>query len=68
MEVEWQVLTNRDISSLVIDSLCDLGRGQNVAVAYFYFDFAAEKEQSAKSMLGALSNRSWVGLKRCWEK
>jgi len=43
MEVEGQVLANRDISSLVIDSLCNLGRGQNVAVAYFYFDFAAEK-------------------------
>ena len=54
MEGEGQVLTNRDVSSLVIDSLCDQARGQDVAVACFYFDFAARKEQSARSTLSAL--------------
>ncbi|RPA99909.1 hypothetical protein L873DRAFT_1604873, partial [Choiromyces venosus 120613-1] len=42
------------ISSLVVDTLCDRARGQNIAVICFYFDFAAEKEQTPSSMLGAL--------------
>ncbi|PUU75154.1 EAP30/Vps36 family-domain-containing protein [Tuber borchii] len=44
------------ISSLVIDNLCDQARGQNAAVACFYF-VAAQREQSSTSMLGALLNR-----------
>jgi len=56
------VLTSRDISSLAIDSLCDQARGQNVAVACFYFDFAAQKEQSPTSMLGALLKQVVGGL------
>jgi len=49
-----QALTSCDVSSLVVDSLCDQARGQNAAVACFYFDFAAQKEQSLTSMLGSL--------------
>ena len=49
-----QVLTNCDASSLVIDNLCNQARGQDAAVACFYFDFAAQKEQSTTNMLGAL--------------
>jgi len=56
------VLTNRGVSSLVIDSLCDRARGQNVAVSCFYFDFAAQKEQSPTSMLGALLKQVVGGL------
>ena len=56
------MLTGRGVSSLVIDSLCDQAEGQSVAVACFYFDFAAEKEQSAKSMLGALLKQVVGGL------
>jgi len=48
------VLTSCNDSSLVVDSLCDQARGQNVAVACFYFDFAAQKGQSSTSMLGSL--------------
>ena len=48
------VLTSRDVSSLVVDRLCDQARGQSTAVACFYFDFAARKEQSATTMLGSL--------------
>jgi len=48
------VLTSCEYSSLVIDRLCDQARGQNVAVACFYFDFAARREQSSTSMLGAI--------------
>jgi len=46
----------------VIDSLCDQAGGQNVTVACFYFDFAAQKEQSSTSMLGALLKQLVVGL------
>ena len=56
------MLTSRDVSSLVIDSLCDQARGQNVAVACFYFDFAAQKEQPPTSMLGALLKQVVGGL------
>ena len=55
------MLTSRDVSSLVVDSLCDLTRGQNVAVAYFYFSFA-RKEQTSTSMLGALLKQVVEGL------
>ena len=41
-------------SPLVIDRLCDWARGHNAAVACFYFDFAAQKEQSPASVLGSL--------------
>jgi len=60
--VEGQVLTSRDFSALVIDSLCEGTRGQNVAVACFYFDFAIQQEQSPTSMLGALLKQLAVGL------
>ena len=56
------MLTSRDISSLVIDSLCDQAGGQNVAVACFYFDFAAQREQSSTSILGALLKQVVSGL------
>lgn len=50
-------LTSCNSSSLVIDTLGD-GKAeageQDVAVACFYFDFAAQQEQSAASMLGTL--------------
>jgi len=58
-----QVLTSRDISSLVIDNLCDQAKEQNVAVACFYFDFAAQKEQSATSTLGALLKQVVGGMR-----
>jgi len=56
------VLTNRNVSSLVVDKLCDRARGQSIAVAYFYFDFAARKEQSATSMLGSLLKQIVRGM------
>jgi len=57
-----QVLTGRGVSSLVIDSLCDRAGGRNVAIACFYFDFAAQKEQSSTSVLGALLKQTVSGL------
>ena len=56
------MLTSRDISSLVIDRLCDQARGQNIAVTCFYFDFAARREQSSTSVLGALLKQVVGGL------
>jgi len=55
------VLISCDASSLVIDSLCDRAR-KKAAVACFYFDFAAQKEQSSTSMLGALLKQVVGGL------
>ena len=46
----------------MIDRLCDQAQGQNVAVGCFYFDFAAQREQSSTSMLGALLKQVVSGL------
>ena len=46
----------------MIDRLCDQAQGQNVAVACFYFDFAAQKDQPSTSMLGALLKQVVSGL------
>jgi len=48
------LLTNCDLSSLVIDKLCDEAVGQDTAVTCFYFDYAARKEQFPVNMLGSL--------------
>jgi len=48
------LLTNCDLSSLVIDKLCDEAIELETAVTCFYFDFATRKEQSPISMLGSL--------------
>jgi len=46
----------------VIDRLCDQAGGQSATVACFYFDFAAQKEQSSTSVLGALVKQLVGGL------
>ena len=62
MEEKGQILTSRNVSSLVIDRLCDHAEEENVAVACFYFDFAAQNEQSSTNMLGALLKQVVGGL------
>ena len=62
------MLTSCDVSSLVIDRLCDQAGGQNAAVACFYFDFAAQKEQSSTIMLGALLRQLVYGLEETPEE
>ena len=62
------VLINRGFSSLVVDRLCDQARGQSTAVACFYFDFAARKEQSATSMLGSLLKQVVGGMEKIPEE
>ena len=58
------VLTWFDDSSLVVDKLGDLTKGENTAVICFYFDFAARKEQTATSMLGSLLKQVICGMER----
>jgi len=65
---KWQVLTSCDASSLVIDSLCNQAEGRNTTIACFYFDFAAQKEQSPTSMLGALLKQLVWGLEETPEE
>ena len=67
-EAKGQVLTNRDLSSLVIDYLFDQAGRQNATVACFYFDFAAKKEQSPASMLGYLLRQLVIGLEKVPEE
>jgi len=62
------VLTSRGASSLVVDHLCDQARGQNTTVACFYFDFAAQKEQTSTSMLGTLLRQVVDGLEEVPEE
>ena len=49
-------LTSYNFSSLVIDTLCNEAgeTGKDIAVGCFYFNSAAQTEQSATSVLGAL--------------
>jgi len=53
-----------DISSLVVDRLCDGPREQNTAVAFFYIDFTAREEQSPTDILGSLLKQIVGGLER----
>ena len=62
------VLTSHDISSLVVDRLCDQAAGKNTAVACFYFDFAARKEQSVTNMLGSLLKQVVGGMAKVPEE
>ena len=60
------MLTSSHRSSLVVDTLCDRARGQDIAVTCFYFDFAAGKEQAPGNMLGALLKQvvGWTRLRK----
>ena len=58
------LLRNCDASSLVIDTVCDRAREQNATVACFYFDFAAQKEQSPTTILSALLKQVVRGLEK----
>ena len=62
------MLTSHDVSSLVVDRLCDQRRGQNTAVTCFYLDFAARKEQSVASILGSLLRQVVGGMEKVPEE
>jgi len=57
-----RVLTSHNISSLVIDNLYGQVRGRNATIACFYFDFAAQSEQSSANILGSLLKQLIFGL------
>ena len=44
----------RNPSSLVIDSLCDQARKEDITVACLYCDFLAQQEQTIANMMGAI--------------
>jgi len=68
VEEKRQVLTSRDVSSLVIDNLCDQAEGGEATVACFYFDFAARNEQSPARVLGCLLKQLLFGLEQIPEE
>jgi len=53
-----------NISSLVIDNLCDQAGEKDLAVAWLYCDFLAHSEQSATAMIGAIL-KQLVSIRRC---
>ena len=67
-EERESVLTGHDVSSLVVDRLCDQSRAQNTAVTCFYLDFAARKEQSVASILGSLLRQVVGGMEKVPEE
>ena len=62
------MLTSRDVSSVVIDNLCDQARGENATVACFYFDFAVRGDQTLAIMMGALLKQVVGGLEKIPEE
>ena len=62
------MLTDHDVSSLVVDRLCDQSRGQNTTVTCFYLDFAARKEQSVTNILGSLLRQVVGGMEKVPEE
>jgi len=56
------LLRNSDTSSLVVDTLGDRAKEQNAVVACFYFDFAAQKEQSPTNILSSILKQVVGGL------
>ena len=62
------MLTSRNVSSVVIDNLCNQAREQNATVACFYFDFASQNEQSPASILGSLLKQLVFGLEEIPEE
>ena len=56
------LLISCNISSLVVDTLCEQAVKENAAVAWFYFDFAAQEEQSPSAVLGSVLKQVVAGL------
>jgi len=56
------MLTNCNISSLVIDKLCDQARRQSAVVVCFYLDRASQGERSPTDVLGSLLKQLVNGL------
>ena len=50
-----------NISSLVIDDLCDGPCEEHVAIAMFYCDFRSQQEQTSANIIGAILRQLLVG-------
>ena len=61
---QWTMLTSNKNSSLVIDTLREQSRRQNMAVLSLYCDYQAQKDQSAVNMIGALVRQVALGTPR----
>ena len=68
MQGRGPVLTSVGVSSFVVDYLCDQAGGQDATVTCFYFDFAAQKDQSPASMLGCVLKQLVFGLEEIPEE
>jgi len=68
LEARKLLLISYNISSLVIDSLCEQAVEGNAGVACFYFDFAVKEEQSPDAILGSVLRQVVGGLDRIPEK
>jgi len=62
------LLINCDVSSLVVDTLCKQDVEGNAVVACFYFDFAAQGEQSPAAVLGSVLKQVVAGLEEVPER
>ena len=62
------LLTNCDVSSLVIDTICKQALEENAGVACFYFDFTAQDELSPDAILGSVLKQVLGGLNEVPEK
>ena len=56
------LLISGDVSSLVVDAICEQAVGRNATVAYFYFDFAAHNAQSPAEILVSILQQVIAGL------
>ena len=59
-----ETMLTRKLSSLVIDTLREQARGQNIAVLYLYCDYQDQKDQSAVNMIGSLLRQMAVAAGR----
>jgi len=50
-------LTSREISSLVIDKLCDQAREEDLAPTWLYCDYNSQQEQTVTNIMGAILKR-----------
>ena len=62
------LLISRNVSSLVMDTLCKQAVEENAVVACFYFDFAAQEEQSPGAALGSVLKQVVAGLEEVPER
>jgi len=62
LEERKVLLISCDVSSLVVDTLYHQAVGENAAVACFYFNFTAQREQSPTAILGSVLKQIVGGL------